>query len=159
DACNPEPSGRFFRLGAKVESQPLLTNQSTPCYQTHGAHGFGEPQPFRYELGEEVPASAFPSVRTVDEGKGRLRVRTLETLDGRHLARSKIVDTVAGETCTPTLVDGRSRCMPDDQVWGVGYAAADCTGQLIAPVGDTCGRKFVVITAASTCLSPAPPPR
>lgn len=147
-ACETGPAGRFFRLGAPFPDRPF-EKSGDRCAQTTSTE-VGTPSQYRFVLAEEVPSSAFPAVRTTDVGSSRLRVRTEETLDGRHLARKAIFDTGQGTTCTPTAVEGTLHCLPDVALFFASFADSSCSQPLLQSfeyphaTGDNlCGLKFV----------------
>jgi hypothetical protein len=164
-ACENGPAGRFFNLGAAVTARPFVKSGAS-CAQTT-SNKVGVPSPFRFELADEVPTSTLPAVRTTDVGSGRLRVRTEETLDGRHLARTAIFDTAQGTTCTPIADGDTLRCLSDATAFFLDYADPECTQPVLEPFaytrppgGDPCGLEFLQMQGgASACGEEPPRPR
>jgi hypothetical protein len=146
DPClGSQQQGHFYRLGDQDTERPFLKNGDV-CAQSTSPKAFPASN-FRYVLGDEIPATAFPALRTVDEGKGRLKVRTVETPDGQHLLPKQIFDAELGATCTPTRVGDKFHCLPDITVAGNDiYTDAACTHLVY---GTACATpKFVTLPPA-----------
>jgi hypothetical protein len=157
DPCSDQPRGKFYRLGAQDTARPFLKN-ATMCAQTM-SNKVGTASDHRFVLDAEIPPSAFPEVRTVDDGAGRFRVRTVETPDGQHLRTTLIFDSVQNGTCTPTRVGDTLRCLPDETIYYPELYRDDaCTQRVyINPRSACAGPKFVKLPVSVACG--ASPPR
>jgi hypothetical protein len=151
-ACSTTSKGQLYGLGAAYTERPFLKNGQS-CMQSN-SNKIGTARTLRRELGPQAMPADFPVARVVDEGGGRLQVRTVETDDGQHLAVTKLVDSVAGGTCTPFPVEGQLRCLPDAPAVGSleVFVDAACEHRGYVDTGTSCNvPKFVTLWDGGGC--------
>jgi hypothetical protein len=101
------------------------------------------------EMGDALPADAFPTATTLDVGDGRIVQRFDATPDGTIgiTARGELHDRARDVDCfIGTAADGQRRCLPGSPIDSVFYADAGCSQPMMA---------MTVLTGCTT--DPVPP--
>lgn len=148
------------QVGKKVSAMSVYQGEPGAC----GPAAFVPPDWAFYEVGAEVEAASLPALRSVESGRGRLRVAVFTGDDGAPLAQGeRFIDTERNEGCIPRLfADGKTRCVPENVPRFNLYSDAGCTAFLAAiPKEDGCAAPaprigFVTATPADPmCPGPA----
>lgn len=119
-------------VGAAVDRNSIYWSGGSDCSAT-------TPDPNYYfaTLGAAVAANAYPSLRRVETGTGRIRVRSPAAASGPGIAvQQTFYDSTLGVDCVLTLAQNLLICFPADAQtlsYNVGlFADAACTDKLFA---------------------------
>jgi hypothetical protein len=85
-----------------------------------------------YEVLSALPTQSFAEAKTVEVGRGRVRLAMSARSDDRPIVPRRLFDTEAKTWCSVQDVDGTSRCLPDsDTRITDAFADAACTQKAI----------------------------